>query len=95
MGPGFERGRRARTCSGCVSNDLPASLRSADGLAGAVMAIHDGVATEHLLENDPVRVRSLLADLLTVLLDHARETPQPATANPVAAPTVRPSEGGA
>ena len=94
MGPGFERGRR-RTCSGCVSNDLPASLQSAEGLAGAVMAIHDGVATEQLLENDPVRFRSWLADLLTALLDHARETPQPATASPAPARTAKPSEGGA
>ncbi len=77
-------------------SDLPASLRSAEGLARAVMAIHDGAATELLLDNDPARFRSWLADLLTALLDHARpRRTQPATATTAAraAQTVRPSEG--
>jgi AcrR family transcriptional regulator len=74
-------------------SDLPASLRSAEGLARAVMAIHDGAATELLLDNDPTRFRSWLADLLTALLDHPRETPQPTAASTAAAQTVRPSEG--
>ncbi len=73
--------------------DLPASLRNAKGLARAVMAIHDGAATELLLHNDPARFRSWLADLLTALLDPARETAQPTTADPAAAQAVRPSEG--
>jgi AcrR family transcriptional regulator len=72
---------------------LPASLRSAEGLARAVMAIHDGAATELLLDNDAARFRSWLADLLTAVLDHAREIRQPTTANPAAAQTVTPSEG--
>ena len=50
---------------------LPASLRTPDGLARAVMAIHDGATTELLLDNDPARFRSWLADLLTALLDHS------------------------
>ena len=66
--------------------DLPASLRSADELARAVMAIHDGAATELLLDDDPALFRSWLADLLTALLDNARETPPPTSAQ-----TVRPS----
>ncbi len=75
--------------------DLPASLRSAEGLARAVMAIHDGAAIELLLDHDPTRFRSWHADLLTALLDHRRETPQPTTANPATAQTVRPSQGRA
>jgi hypothetical protein len=71
--------------------DLPASLRSAEELAGAVMAVHDGATTELLLDNDPARFRSWLADLLTALLDH-RETPQLPAANPATAHTVTPSE---
>jgi AcrR family transcriptional regulator len=51
---------------------LPASLRSPEGFARAVMAIHDGAATELLLYNDPARFRSWLADLLTALIDHRR-----------------------
>ncbi len=74
---------------------LPALLQSAEGLAGAVMAIHDGAASELLLDNDEARFRSWLADLLTALLDHARETTQPATASPAPARTAKPSEGGA
>jgi AcrR family transcriptional regulator len=70
-------------------SDLPASLRSGEALARAVMAIHDGAATELLLDNDPTRFRYLLADLLTALLDHARATPPPTT---ITAQTVRPSE---
>jgi AcrR family transcriptional regulator len=54
---------------------LPASLRTPDGLARAVMAIHDGATTELLLDNDPARFRSLFADLLTALLDHGRQAP--------------------
>jgi hypothetical protein len=34
------------------------------------MAIHDGATTELLLDNDPARFRSWLADLLTALLEH-------------------------
>jgi hypothetical protein len=33
------------------------------------MAIHDGATTELLLDNDPARFRSWLADLLTALLE--------------------------
>jgi AcrR family transcriptional regulator len=73
-------------------SELPASLRSAEGLARAVMAIHDGAATELLLDNDPTRFRSWLADLLTALLDHPRKTTQPPTAGPATAQTVRPSQ---
>jgi AcrR family transcriptional regulator len=72
--------------------ELPASLRSAEELAGAVMAVHDGATTELLLDNDPARFRSWLADLLTALLDHPRETPQLPAANPATAHTVTPSE---
>ena len=49
---------------------LPPSLRSPKGLAQAVIAIHDGAATELLLDSDPDRFRSRLTDLLTALLDH-------------------------
>ncbi len=81
--------------------DLPASLRSADELARAVMAIHDGAATELLLDDDPARFRSWLADLLTALLDHADPAAQPTTtttttttaAAPAAAQTVGPAGG--
>jgi len=76
-------------------SDLPASLQSAEGLARAVMAIHDGAATELLLDSDSNRFRSWLADLLTALLDRPRETPQPTAADPATAQTVRPPEGGA
>jgi AcrR family transcriptional regulator len=51
-------------------SSLPASLRSSKGLAQAVIAIHDGAATELLLDSDPDRFRSRLTDLLTALLDH-------------------------
>ncbi len=80
--------------------DLPASLRSADELARAVMAIHDGAATELLLDDDPARFRSWLADLLTALLDHADPAARPTTtttstttAAPAAAQTVGPAGG--
>jgi hypothetical protein len=63
---------------------LPASLRSPKGLAQAVIAIHDGAATELLLDGDPDRFRSRLTDLLTALLDHP--TSKSTTAN-----TTRPS----
>ena len=62
---------------------LPASLRSPKGLAQAVIAIHDGAATELLLDSDPDRFRDRLTDLLTALLDHptskssTANTPQP------------------
>ena len=56
------------------------------------MAVHDGATTELLLDNDPARFRSWLADLLTALLDHHRETPQLPAANPATAHTVTPSE---
>jgi hypothetical protein len=59
------------------------------------MAIHDGAATELLLDSDSNRFRSWLADLLTALLDRPRETPQPTAADPATAQTVRPPEGGA
>ena len=55
-------------------SSLPASLQTPDGLARAVMAIHDGATTELLLDNDPARFRSWLADLLTALLDHPGQT---------------------
>jgi AcrR family transcriptional regulator len=77
----------ASLASAIDQSDLPASLRSAEELARAVMAIHDGAATQLLLDNDPARFRSWLADLLTALLDHTRETPQP-----TAAQTPRPAE---
>ncbi|MGO9787954.1 MAG: TetR/AcrR family transcriptional regulator [Solirubrobacteraceae bacterium] len=53
---------------------LPASLRTPDGLARAVMAIHDGATTELLLDNDPAQFKSWLTDLLTALLDHPPDT---------------------
>ena len=56
-------------------SQLPSSLRTPDGLARAVIAIYEGAATEMLLDGDPVRFRSWLADLLTALLDHASQTP--------------------
>ena len=59
------------------------------------MAVHDGAATELLLDNDPTRFRAWLADLLIALLDHPTKTPQPATAHPAAPQTVRPSQGRA
>ncbi|MGO9788456.1 MAG: TetR/AcrR family transcriptional regulator [Solirubrobacteraceae bacterium] len=67
---------------------LPASLRTRDGLARAVMALHDGATTELLLDTDPARFRSWLTDLLTALLDHPRQmrtstpTKHPATNSP-------------
>ncbi len=63
---------------------LPASLQTPDGLARAVMAIHDGATTELLLDNDPARFRSWLADLLTALLEHPRQT---RTSTPAKHPT--------
>jgi hypothetical protein len=48
------------------------------------MAIHDGATTELLLDNDPARFRSWLADLLTALLEHRRQTP---TSTPAKHPT--------
>jgi len=56
-------------------SQLPSSLRTPDGFARAVIAIYEGAATEMLLDGDPVRFRSWLADLLTALLDHASQTP--------------------
>ena len=53
---------------------LPTSLQTPDGLARAVMAIHDGATTELLLDNDPAQFSSWLADLLTALLDHPHQT---------------------
>jgi hypothetical protein len=49
---------------------LPAALQTPDGLARAVMDIHDGATTELLLDNDPAQFRAWLADLLTALLEH-------------------------
>jgi hypothetical protein len=47
------------------------------------MAIHDGATTELLLDNDPARFRSWLADLLTALL----EPRQARTSTPATHPT--------
>jgi hypothetical protein len=44
------------------------------------MAIHDGATTELLLDNDPARFSSWLADLLTALLEHPRQAPTPTPA---------------
>lgn len=49
--------------------DLPASLRSATGLADAVITVHDGVTLQLLLDADPAPLRAWLRDLLTTLLD--------------------------
>jgi hypothetical protein len=48
------------------------------------MAIHDGATTELLLDNDPARFRSWLADLLIALLEHPRQT---RTSTPAKHPT--------
>ena len=48
------------------------------------MAIHDGATTELLLDDDPPRFRSSLADLLTALLDHPGQT---RTSTPAKRPT--------
>ncbi len=61
---------------------LPPSLRSPKGLAQAVIAIHDGVAGELLLDSHPDKFRTRLTDLLTALLDHSRKNPEPSPAQP-------------
>lgn len=47
---------------------LPKSLRSADRLAEAVMAVHDGVMERLVLNADTNQLRKWLADLLIALL---------------------------
>ncbi len=59
---------------------LPVSLQTPDGLARAVMAIHDGATTELLLDNNPAQFKSWLTDLLTALLDHPSHTRTPTPA---------------
>jgi AcrR family transcriptional regulator len=61
----------AQTLSGAIDRDaLPASLRSPEGLASAVMAVHDGAMTQLLLEPAEESFDAWLVDLLTALLDH-------------------------
>lgn len=49
---------------------LPPELRSPDRLARLVMAVHNGVSLELLLDPDPELFRRNLRDLLVLLLDH-------------------------
>lgn len=51
---------------------LPPELRSPDRLARMVMAVHNGVSLELLLDPDPELFRRNLRDLLVLLLDHSR-----------------------
>ena len=47
---------------------LPASMRSADGLAAAILTIYHGVSGEMLIHRDEARARAWLTDLLSVLV---------------------------
>ncbi len=47
---------------------LPASMRSADGLAAAILTIYHGVNGEMLTHGDEARARAWLTDLLAVLV---------------------------
>ncbi len=47
---------------------LPVSMRSADGLAAAILTIYHGVSGEMLIHRDEARARAWLADLLAVLV---------------------------
>jgi AcrR family transcriptional regulator len=47
---------------------LPEALQTAEALAEAVMAVHDGVMERLVLHPDPDRLRTWLADLLNALL---------------------------
>lgn len=52
---------------------VPRSLRTPNGLARAVAAVHDGAATQLLLDPDPAALRRWLTDLLTTLLDNSTQ----------------------
>jgi AcrR family transcriptional regulator len=61
----------ARTLSGAIDRTaLPPSLRTPEGLASAVMAVHNGATTRLLLEPAMELFETWLAELLTALLDH-------------------------
>ena len=47
---------------------LPASMRSADGFAAAILTLYHGVSGEMLIHQDEARARAWLADLLAVLV---------------------------
>ncbi|MGC8510405.1 MAG: TetR/AcrR family transcriptional regulator [Acidimicrobiales bacterium] len=51
---------------------LPASMRSADGFAAAILTIYHGVSGEMLIHGDEARARAWLADLLTALVNSPR-----------------------
>jgi len=54
---------------------LPPALRGAEDLARAVIAVHDGVMTQLLIDSDPEAARAWLTDLLTALLVHPANDP--------------------
>ena len=47
---------------------LPESMRTADGLARAIITLHDGAMNQLLLESDDAAARAWLTDLVTALL---------------------------
>ena len=51
-------------------SELPPSLSTPEGLAAAVMAVHDGAMTHLLLDPADASFNTWLAELLTALVDH-------------------------
>jgi AcrR family transcriptional regulator len=65
----------ARLLSSAVDRTgLPPSLRTPEGLATAVMAVHDGAMTRLLLDPIDESFNTWVAELLTALVDHPSPT---------------------
>jgi len=59
----------ARSLAAVVEmSDLPPAVQDSDRLARAVMAVHDGVVIEMLLDSDPAELKRWLRELLLALL---------------------------
>jgi AcrR family transcriptional regulator len=68
---------------------LPPSLSTPEGLATAVMAVHDGAMTHLLLDPADAQFNTWLAELLTALVDHPvphHAPPRPGRAEATAGP---------
>ena len=56
-------------------NALPAVLRDPEDLARAIIAVHDGVMTQLLVDSDTKAARVWLTELLTAMLIHPTQDP--------------------
>ena len=50
--------------------ELPSALREPEDMARAIIAVHDGVMTQLLVDSDTKAARAWLTDLLTAMLIH-------------------------